>query len=134
VILSASQTHRVWREPKHPRLAQISRHRPIGTTFRFTLDKAARMRLAFVQLLPGRRVGGRCVAVTKRNKAKPRCTRAVLRGSLNFSGHAGLNTVRFHGRISRTRKLSPGRYRLLISATTPGVGSTSRTLTFTIAT
>ena len=46
------------------------------------------------------------------------------RGSLTFAGHAGLNTVRFNGWLSRTKKLKPGKYTLAITATTPGVGDT----------
>jgi hypothetical protein len=38
----------------------------------------------------------------------------------------------FQGRVSRTRKLSLGRYRLVITAMTLGVGSTSKTLDFAI--
>jgi hypothetical protein len=42
--------------------------------------------------------------------------------------------VRFDGRISTTKKLTPGRYRLVITATDTADGqqSTSRSLSFTI--
>jgi hypothetical protein len=38
-------------------------------------------------------------------------------GELSRAGHTGLNLVRFTGRISRTRVLEPGRYRLIVTAT-----------------
>jgi hypothetical protein len=135
VVSNASQTHRVWSEPQHPKLAQISAKRPpIGTTFRFTLNKAASAHLVFKQLLPGRKVNGRCVAPTARDKLNPRCTRRVVRGKLGFSGHAGVNTVRFFGWLSKSRKLKPGNYMVVITAITPGVGSSSKALRFTIVT
>ena len=57
----------------------------------------------------------------------------MIAGTLRFRAHAGANKVRFQGRISRTRKLKPGRYTLVITATsTTGPQSTPKTLTFTI--
>jgi hypothetical protein len=101
----------------------------VGTIFKYKLDLAAAVRFDFTQ--QGRRkTNGKCVAPNRRNKRKPKCTR--LRGSLTFTGHAGLNTVRFKGWLSRTQKLTPGKYTLLITAITPGVGTTSQTLAFRI--
>ena len=68
--------------------------------------------------------------LTKHNRRKPGC--ALGRGSLTFAGHAGLNTVRFAGWLSRTRKLTPGKHTLTITAITPGIGATSQQLRFTI--
>ena len=56
----------------------------------------------------------------------------LQRGSLPFAGHPGLNTVRFSGWLSRTKKLTPGKYTLVITAITRGVGATSQTLRFSI--
>ena len=36
---------------------------------------------------------------------------------LAFNAHAGTNKVRFQGRLSRSKKLKPGRYLLTITAT-----------------
>jgi hypothetical protein len=114
--LTASQTHRVWREPKRPKLAQISATgRPIGDTFDVTLPDPAPVGLVFKQLLPGRRVNGSCVAMTPSNRLKPPCTRTQTRGRLSFSGHAGLNAVRFFGWLSRTKRLKPGNYVVVIN-------------------
>jgi hypothetical protein len=133
IVSDATQTHKRWRESNNPKLARISRKlAPVGTTFRFTLDKAAAIRLVFAQVVPGRRVNGRCVATTKRNRHNPKCSRNVTRGRLTRAGHAGLNTVKFYGWLSRSKNLKPGKYGLVIVALTPGVGSTSQKLTFTI--
>jgi hypothetical protein len=133
VVSQATQTHRRWREPKHPKLARVSRKRaPVGTTFTFTLDKAAAVRFAFTTRARGRRAGGKCGPPTRRNRSKRRCTRTVKSGGLSFAGHSGINTVSFQGRDSRRKKYKPGRYTLTIRATTPGVGSTSQKLHFTI--
>jgi hypothetical protein len=135
VISNLNQTHRTWRELRHPRIAQITQRRaPIDTTFRFTLDKPATIRLAFIQLLPGRKAASGCVVPTASNRAKGKCTRILLRGTMSFGGHAGTNKVHFDGSVSRTRVLRPGNYTLVATATSPGVGSTCGTLTFSIVT
>ena len=131
VISGVSQSHRRWREGN--RLASISRKQaPVGTTFRFSLNTPAPVSFAFTQPGKGRAVRGKCVAESKRNRRKPKC--AVLRQTLSFSAHARVNSVRFAGRSSRSKKLKPGEYTLVISATTPGFGSTSARLTFKIVT
>jgi hypothetical protein len=54
-------------------------------------------------------------------------------GSLGVSAQAGFNRVRFQGRLSRTKKLVPGRYTVRITATNAaGRSATSRALTFRI--
>jgi subtilisin family serine protease len=128
-ISDASVTSRTFRVSPRPRLAQPSQS--VGTTFRYTLDRPATVRFDFTQPRGGRTVRGRCVAPNRRNRGRPRCTR--LRGSLAFAGRAGRNSVRFRGWLSRTKKLTPGAYRLIMTAITPGVGTTSQTLRFTIA-
>jgi hypothetical protein len=125
------QSHRSWW--LGGRLARIaSGHTPIGTTFRFTLNQPARMRFAFTQALPGRRVGGRCVAPTSKNRRRPACTRTVTRGTLTFAGHGGLNKVVFQGRVSRSKTLKPGRYTLIITATDAASQHATARLAFTI--
>jgi hypothetical protein len=133
IISNATQSHKSWRESKNPKLAQVSRKRaPVGTAFRFSLDKAAAIRFKFMRAVPGRKADGRCVAPTARNRHKPRCSRTEARGTLSSAGHAGRNTVNFYGWLSRSKKLKPGKYTVVITATTPGVGSTSQKLTFTL--
>ncbi len=116
------------------RLAQISsKGAPVGTRIAFTLSKAARAKLTFAKLTPGRQVNRRCVASNRSNHNRRRCTREIAAGSLSFNAHPGVNHVRFEGRLSSTRKLSVGSYRLTLSATdTVGTPSRPRTATFTI--
>jgi hypothetical protein len=117
------------------KLAGISRMRrhPVGTVFSFTLSETAAVRFAFVRAAPGRRVGKRCIAPTRRNRKRRGCTRRIPAGSLRFDGHPGLNEVAFQGRLSPSRKLRLGSYTLVITATNAaGQRSAPRTLRFTI--
>jgi uncharacterized delta-60 repeat protein len=116
-LSGASQSNSIWREGN--KLATFTKkHRlPLGTTFSFALSEQASVSFAFTQRLGGRKVSGKCVAQTKNNRRKPACTRTVTPGTLNFTGHSGTNKVAFQGRISPTKKLKPGRYTLVITAT-----------------
>ena len=134
VVSSLAQSAARWREGSA--LARISRadaKPPRGTTFSFTLNEAATVKLAFTQPATGRRVGGRCVAQTKRNRSKHACRRTLTVGALTLlPGHAGTNHVRFEGRYSAAKKLKPGRYALQLTASANGLSSAPRSLTFTI--
>ena len=128
LISHASQSHTRWREGNQ--LASISRRlAPVGTTFKFTLNAAGAVRFAFTQPGKGRTAKRGCVAANDRNRNKPKC---APHEAMSFTGHPGLNSVRFAGRISRSKKLEPGKWTLVVSATTPGLGSTSARLDFTI--
>jgi len=111
----AGQTNRVWREgTAQAGFARRHRGLPIGTTFSLTVDEQASMRLAFTQQVGGRR-------------------RAITRGVISFTGHAGTNRLFFAGRISRSKMLPPGRYTLVITARSAvGGHSSSKRLSFTI--
>ena len=52
--------------------------------------------------------------------------------TLLFKAHAGADKIGFQGRITRTRKLRPGRYTLVIRAANSSGASTPHSLTFTI--
>jgi type IV secretory pathway TrbD component len=110
VVLHVRQSATRWREGN--RLARVSRAKtPIGTTFSFSLNEQATVTFSFVQ-----RVGA-----------------SVTAGKLTFTGHSGANEVVFQGRISSAKKLKPGRYTLLITATnSAGVRSAPESLSFTI--
>jgi hypothetical protein len=57
----------------------------------------------------------------------------VKRGTLTVSGASGANKLAFKGRISRSKRLEPGRYKVTIVATSAaGLKSAQRTLGFTI--
>ena len=91
------------------------------------------MSFSFTQKVAGRKVGARCTPQTHHNRGKPACKRALARGTLTLTGHSGTNKVVFQGRVSRSKKLKPGRYTLIIAATTSAGGrSTPVPLSFTI--
>jgi hypothetical protein len=126
-----------WREGN--RLAQISaskgkrrRRPPIGTTFSFTLDRTAHVTFKFTHAVPGRRVGRRCDVPTRKNRHKRACRRTVVAGALAFSAHAGRNRVRFRGLIARGKRLPPGSYTVLVTASASGKRSRTAMLSFTI--
>lgn len=104
---------------------------PVGTSFRFHLDRSAQVRLSFEQLVTGRRSGKRCVKATKKNRAKRACTRTEKRGTLTVKGKAGANGVEFRGKVGG-RTLKPGRYQVRVTATADGKTSKAATKTFTI--
>jgi hypothetical protein len=133
VIGSASQTHTTWREGHA--LATFSRtHKAaLGTMFSFTLNEQASVSFAFTQQVGGRKVKGKCVAQTKKDDKKPSCKRTVTQGTLSLTGHSGTDKVFFQGRISASKKLPLGRYRLVITATnSAGQRSQPQSLSFTI--
>ncbi len=92
----------------------------------YSLDVAASVRFGVQRAAGGRRVGGRCTAPAKSNRAQPACTRLLaLRGGFTRTRPAGADRFRFTGRISG-RTLTPGSYRLV--ATPTGGRPAARTL------
>jgi hypothetical protein len=89
-----------------------------GLTIRYRLSEAARVTLSFERVLPGRKVGKRCLKPKRANRRRKRCTRYVAaRPVLAFAGQAaGDRRIRFEGRLSRRRTLKPGAYRLTLRA------------------
>jgi hypothetical protein len=116
-LTNVKQSNRVWRVGK--RLTSVSRRRkpPVGTIFSFSLNEQASVSFRFTRRVPGRKAGHTCVARTRRNRHGKSCKRTVTAGALSFAGHSGTNNVSFQGRISRSKRLKPGRYRLIIIAT-----------------
>jgi hypothetical protein len=97
------------------------------------LSEQASVSLAFTQTLGGRRVHGRCVPQSKRNRTRPACKRTSQRGTVTVSGASGANKLAFKGRISRSKRLGAGRYTVTIVATSAaGLQSAPQTLSFTI--
>jgi FG-GAP-like repeat/FG-GAP repeat len=131
-VQRASESAKRWREGS--RLAKISRRTspPVGTTFSFLLDEPAMASFSFTRQLTGRRVHGRCAAKTSKNRRRTRCKRTVTAGALSFAAHAGTNKITFDGRISRSKRLTPGRYTLTIKAANTAGESNAKQLTFTI--
>jgi hypothetical protein len=106
-LAGVGQSSRHWREAatRHGHHAKL----PVGTRFRFTLDRPAAVQLRFAR-------GG---------------ARAV--GTLRVDGRPGPNRVRFAGRVSGKR-LRPGRYTVtLVAIDASGAASSASVLRFTIA-
>jgi Tol biopolymer transport system component len=106
---------------------------PVGTNISFRLDESATVRLTFALKATGRRVNRVCKAPTRSRRKKPRCTRYLTKGSITSFRAAGRTRVRFQGRLSRSRRLGRGSYRVTISAVdAAGNASVPRTAFFTI--
>jgi hypothetical protein len=131
VSLSAA-TFRVGSRPTALSAAKARRRRPpVGTTFRFTLDEGATVRIAIERSASGRVSGRRCVKPTKRLRGHRRCTRYVKVGTLIRRAKRGADKVPFSGRIGR-KALAPGRYRATLTATAGGKRGTPRRLSFRV--
>jgi hypothetical protein len=131
-IANARQSASRWREGTS--LARISRkHKaPLGTTFSLTLNASATVTFKFTHSVTGRRAGHKCVRKTRRNAKHRKCKRTITAGTLTFAGHAGINKVTFQGRVSPSKKLRPGRYTLLITASNSSGHAGPVRLNFTI--
>ena len=106
---------------------------PRTTTFSYRVSKLATVQLSITALLPGRRVGGRCLPPRRGANRGRRCTRRLLRGVLERTGRPSrINRIVFTGRIGR-RPLAPGSYQARIVAEANEMTSRPRTLTFRIA-
>jgi hypothetical protein len=103
-----------------------------GTRFTFRLSEAGQARITIAARLSGRRVGGKCVSRTRANRARPRCTRFVTKGTIAFAARAGANSRAFSGKL-RGRALPAGVYRATIVVTdAAGNRSAARTATLRI--
>ena len=134
-VSHVAQSHSVWREGQ--KLATLARRNPkkppVGTTFTFALNAPASVKLVFTRTVGGRKVAGKCVAPTTRNKSRRPCKRAITAGALTFArAHVGTDKIAFQGRLSHSKKLRPGRYTLAITATNTSGRATGRSITFTI--
>jgi len=137
-IARLSLTHRRFRVGRaHTAVSARRRGRrvPVGTTFRFALDRAASVRIAFARQASGLRArGGSCAKPSRRLRRAHarRCTRFVpLRPALTRALPAGPNAVPFSGRIGR-RALAPGRYRATLTATAAGRAGAPASIRFVV--
>jgi hypothetical protein len=78
-------------------LARLSARASSGGAIRFGLSEPARVGVRFARARAGRGF-------------------VRVRGALRLDARAGVNRVRFQGRVSRRRFLRPGRHRLTITA------------------
>ena len=86
----------------------------VGGTVRYRLSEPAAVAFSVERVLVGHRRGKRCLAGPGQGQRCPRFRK--VRGGVAATGAAGLNRVRFNGRL-RGRALPPGRYRLVAIAT-----------------
>jgi hypothetical protein len=103
--------------------------RTFGSKLSYRLTETATVTFKVQRVRKGRRIRGRCRAATRRNKrlSRRRCKLYKrVRGSFKHTGGAGLNSVRFTGRVGGKR-LKPGTYRLLAVAVDLA-GNRSRTI------
>jgi hypothetical protein len=129
VVEAVNVSPRRWsRGNARPQLARAQ----VGTTISVRLSRAARVSLTFRRARPGRRVRGRCVRPTPRSRNRPRCTRHVTAGRYAFDGRSGLNRLRFQGRLTRSKRLPLGGYRLVVRASDAGGTSAPKTARFRI--
>jgi hypothetical protein len=128
VVRGVSQSHRIWRERGRGKHGP-----PVDTTFSFILSAPARVRFVFTQRVAGREVHGTCVAQTHRDRRGRPCRRTVTEGTLPLTAHSGENRLVFDGTVSGDKKLRPGRYTLMITATnSAGQHSVPMSVSFTI--
>ncbi len=96
----------------------------------YTLSEPATVRFGLTKKRPGRRLGRKCVAPTRRNRTKSRCARFVAVGhAFGGPGRAGANRVT----LPNLRRLGPGEYRLTLTATDEAGNEATQTTRFAIA-
>ena len=104
-----------------------------GTSIRFTVSEASKVRIAIARRPPGAARAGARVPPSRRTRGKARCTRIVAVVTLTRSVPGGRRSVPFSGRFPRKRKLALGAYQATLRATDPaGNVSRSRTARFSV--
>jgi WD40-like Beta Propeller Repeat len=98
-----------------------------GTMFRWTLSKAATVRIAIAQRFPGRRSAKRCAIPSRKLHTHAACTRLLARVGLARHARAGRGSLQFSGRWGK-RHLAPGSYQATLTAKDMA-GNASRALT-----
>ena len=131
-LIHLSQSHRTWRETRTGSDARRRHATPVGTVFAFVLSESANVRLKFTQLLPGKRVGEKCLAPRPRAITHLSCSLKRSRGLLEIAAHAGGNRIAFHGSLPHGSLLPTGRYSVSVVADTATSHSPAQTLDFTI--
>lgn len=104
----------------------------VGADVFYRLSEAATTSFTVERGSPGSKHGKKCGKARPKGGAKP-CTRySVIKPSLSDPGDAGLNSVRFMGRLGK-KALKPGKYRLsAIAIDAAGNRSKPRTVAFRV--
>ena len=99
-------------------------------TIRYQLDRSAKVTFTLQRTLSGRRSGRRCVAPTRRNQRRRRCTRySSVLVRLNVAGNAGVNRATLRMRGARR---GAGRYRLTAAPAAQGLRGVARSAIFRV--
>jgi hypothetical protein len=101
-----------------------------GDKIHYNLSETATVSFKLEKKTKGRKVGGKCVKQTAKNKTKPGCPLFKKVGA-TFSGpgNPGPNTAT----LPNGKKLKPGNYRLTMTATDAAGNKTTKTLSFKVA-
>jgi hypothetical protein len=87
-----------------------------GATVSYTVSEAGTATFTVERSTPGKKVKGKCVKPTKKNRKAKNCTRySTLAGSFSRASAAGANSFTFTGRLNGLA-LRPGSYRLVMVA------------------
>jgi hypothetical protein len=98
-------------------------------TISYKLSEASTVSFKLEKKVPGRRVGGKCVKQTAKNRSHKRCSRfRPIGASFKGGGKAGPNTVR----LPNGKKLAAGTYRLTMTVTDVAGNKTTETTTFKV--
>lgn len=110
------------------------RRAPRGADFVYVLSEPGVVTFRLQRLVPGRRArGGKCRRPTRRLRNARRCTRVIRSGALMRTAPTLSNRTRFSGRIGSRRRLRPGKYRAVVTATdAAGNRSRARQVRFTV--
>jgi hypothetical protein len=101
-----------------------ARAAPTATTLTLVLSEAATVTLTFERARPGVLVGHSCRARTSSGHNGRPCSRyAGVAGDVRESAHAGRDRIKFEGVLEGGRALSPGTYRLSLSARAGGASA-----------
>jgi hypothetical protein len=98
----------------------------IGAAITFIASEPGHITLKFTRVQIGRKVRGKCVRATSKNRSKRTCRRYTDAGTMTAAIIAGQNAVMFPAKVNG-RALKPGPYR--VSAyISDGAGNRSRLL------
>ena len=104
----------------------------IGTTFRYTVNEAAKVRFKIERKRIGRLVGKKCKPRTPRNQGRKRCALFKRLGSRSQAAKPGRNKLKWNGNL-KGRPLPAGAYRATVIATDRAGGrSGAKTVGFRI--
>jgi hypothetical protein len=99
-----------------------------GGKVSYRLSEQAKVSFLLSKKTPGRRVGRKCVAQTKKNRNRRRCPRFKKVRGFGGPGNPGANSLA----LPKRRKLRPGVYRLKMTATDAAGNKSTKTTTFRI--